>query len=321
MPAHLLGAKPTPLLLKTDQAPGDVVVMTAAIHSLHKAHPGRYLTAVESPYPEVFAHNPHVVSAESIPDASPLHMHYPAIHKSNERGIHFMQGWCEFLGFALDIDVPLLTNRPHLYFPELLKPLSTPLSTYGRYWVVCSGGKEDLTNKRWGYLRYQEVVARTPDIAWVQVGANEKQHPRLRGVDDMVGKTTLRDLFTIIMGAEGILCGVSLVMHVAAALEKPCVVIAGGREPVQWNAYPKQHYLHTIGITGCSDPMGNTGGACWRSRVKPLGDDAVLDANPCLYPLTIRDECVPECMTLITPEYVAQLILTINRRYNDSTVV
>src|SRR5689334_15800 len=46
--AQQSGEPPTPILLKTDQAPGDAVAMTAAIYSLHKAHPGRHLTAVES---------------------------------------------------------------------------------------------------------------------------------------------------------------------------------------------------------------------------------------------------------------------------------
>lgn len=299
--------EPTALLLKTNQAPGDAVVMTAAIYSLHRAHPGKYLTAVESPYPEVFAHNPDIV-ANNDNDASdtfdevsylPVHMHYPAIHDSNQRGIHFMQGWCEHLSYSLGIDVPLLTNRPHLYFPN-------PKMLDGDYWIVCSGGKNDLTNKLWGHNRYQEVVVKT-DLNWVQVGLNPDDHPRLRGTKDMVGKTTLRDLFWWVRDARGVLCGVSLLMHIAAALEKPCVVIAGGREPVQWNAYPKQHYLHTIGEMDCVSIKGENG-ACWRSRTVPLGTHDILDTNTCLHPVGNT----PECMTRIRPEWVAELIRRIN---------
>ena len=291
---------PQPLLLKTDQAVGDAVAMTAAIYSLHRAHPGKYVTAVESRWPEVFAHNPDV--SARVPEAAEVQMHYPAIHQSNERGIHFMQGWCEFLGMALDIPVPLLTNRPHLYFVDPEPPTED-------FWLVCSGGKRDFTSKLWGWYNYQEVIDQLSDrVRFVQVGGAADDHKRLSGTTDMVGMTTLRGLFRLARRARGILCGVSLLMHVAAALSKPAVVIAGGREPVQWNAYPKQHYLHTIGMLPCHDTNGRLGGACWRARVVPLGDSAALDKEPCERPTKIFDT-MPECMTLIRPDRVAELIL------------
>lgn len=310
---------PTPLLLKTDQAPGDAVAMTAAIYSLHRAHPGRYVTAVESRWPEVFAHNPDVVDVDSIPAASwnELRMHYPAIHQSNERGIHFMQGWCEFLSLALGYQVPLLTNRPHLYF-------DTPEPPVEDYWVVCSGGKTDFTNKLWGCDNYRRVVymlSKEQRVQFVQVGDSVDNHPSLSvkkefyphcdNVRSVVGMTRLCDLFRIVRKSRGVLCGVSLLMHVAAALEKPCIVVAGGREPVAWNAYPKQHYLHTVGALPCSDPTGKVGGACWRSRVVPLGDGTILDRHTCEYPV----DGVAGCMKMIKPNEVAELILRYDRQY------
>lgn len=316
---------PQPLLLVIDQCPGDAVVMTAAIWSLHRAWPGRYATAVESKYPEVFAHNPDVVPAESIPGAARLQMHYPAIHDSNRRGIHFMQGCCEHLGAALGVEVPLLTNRPWLYFSEPTPPVDD-------YWVVCSGGKSDFTNKLWGYRNYQKVVnelgmvhSQQPSerVRFVQVGAAREDHPYLKGqlggtfTTDFVGITTLRELFDIVRRSRGVLCGVSLLMHVAAALEKPAVVVAGGREPVQWNAYPKQQYLHTVGALPCTSTQGDAGAACWRSRVVPLGDGTVLDNDTCQRPVNINSfHTLPECMTMIRPEEVVEKI----RRYNSQYI-
>ena len=309
---------PAKLLLKTDQAPGDAVAMTAAIYSLHRAHPGKYLTAVESYWPEIFAYNPDVyarfIPGAEHPEMGSLHMHYPAIHDSNRRGIHFMQGWCEFLTSALGVDVPLACNRPQLFFMERAGPI-------GDYWIICSGGKRDFTNKLWGRDNYQSVVKRLAGkVKFLQVGGakphvpwatacQEDSHPRLNGTVNMVGKTTLRELFDVVRHARGVLCGVSLLMHVAAALEKPAIVVAGGREPVPWNAYPKQHYVHTIGAMSCSDPQGNVGGACWRSRVVPLGDSEVLDRDTCERPV----DGIPECMRIITPEEVAALVLRYNR--------
>ena len=293
------GGSPTPLLLKTDQMPGDTVAMTAAVYSLHRAYPGRYATAVQSNWPEVFEHNPDVVPIETIPDATPLQMHYPAIHQCNQRGIHFMQAWTEFLGAALSINIPLATNRPRLYFPD-----TNPRPE--NFWVVCSGGKRDFTNKLWGHHNYQEVVDRLHGkVRFIQIGSDDDDHRRLRNVEDAVGKTTLRGLFNLIRRSRGVLCGVSLPMHVAAAFERPAIVVAGGREPVQWNAYPRQQYLHTVGALPCSSVQGEVGQACWRSRVLPLGDGAWYDNDTCQIPV----EGLPQCMRMISPTEVSIMVL------------
>lgn len=282
-----------PVTLVTTQSPGDAVAMTAAVYSLHRAHPGKFLTGVRCFWPEVFEHNPDVVDC----GGPPLYMHYPAIHKSNDRGIHFMQAWCEHLGSALGVNVPLLTNRPRLYFAD-------PQPSVEGFWLVCSGGKKDFTNKLWP--GYQGVVdALRGAVQFVQVGVDQEP---LNGAECAVGRTSLRGLFELARRARGVLCGVSLLMHVAAALEKPAVVVAGGREPVQWNAYPRQHYLHTVGVLPCRDLQGHVGEACWRSRVVPLGDGTVFDKSPCERPRG----GYPECMHLIRPEAVASKVLQID---------
>ena len=295
-------SKDTPrrLVLKTAQAPGDALVMTAAIWSLHRANPGKFLTSIESLYPEVFEGNPDVSNGPG----EELQMHYPAIHQSNYRGIHFMQGYCEFLADVLGVKVPLLTNRPRLYF-------KAPPPREEAFWLICSGGKLDFTNKLWG--SYQEVVdSLQGKIAFIQVGnlGMQHHHPKLRGVADFLGKTSLRELFELVRRCSGALCGVSLMMHVAAALEKPAIVIAGGREPVQWNAYPKQQYLHTVGMLPCC-----ADGGCWRSRVLPLGDNAELDRDTCERPV----KGVPECMTQILPGEVAKRVLSL--QFNRPSIV
>lgn len=298
---------PRQLVLRTDQQIGDAVAMTAAIYSLHRMYPGKYLTAVESRWPEVFEHNPDVVPVDSLTNPEPLHMHYPAVHQSNERAIHFMQAWCEHLGHALGVPIPLMTDRPRLYFAD-----SNRFDSVSDYWLVCSGGENTFTAKLWGTVQYQHVVdLLMGKVNFIQVGKDSRDHPLLflhKGSRDMVGKTTLRQLFDLCRRARGVLCGVSLLMHVAAALEKPAVVVAGGREPVAWNAYPQQQYMHTVGALPCTSVQNHTGKACWRHRTVPLGDGTHYDLQPCERPV----DGVPECMRLISPADVASTIL----RYN-----
>lgn len=302
-------ASPRQLLLRTDQQVGDAVAMTAAIYSLHRMYPGKYLTAVESQWPEVFEHNPDVVPVDTLTDPERLHMHYPAVHQSNERAIHFMQGWCEHLGYALGVPVPLMTNRPRLYFAEQDAP---PVKDY---WLMCSGGKNNFTTKLWGTEQYQRVVDMLMGkVTFVQVGETSGDHPPLfmhKGSKSMVGKTNLRQLFDLCRRARGVLCGVSLLMHVAAALQVPAVVVAGGREPVAWNAYPRQQYVHTVGALPCASVQGHMGEACWRHRTIPLGDGTHYDRDPCERP--VEGGSRPACMGLINPADVAALVL----RYNQ----
>jgi hypothetical protein len=98
-------------------------------------------------------------------------------------------------------------------------------------------------------------------------------------------------------------------MHLAAAIEimpekdasRPCVVVAGGREPPHWEAYPTHQYIHTIGALACC----RTGG-CWRSRTRALGDRDINDTPKYLCVDVVDD--LPHCMHMITPEMVAERI-------------
>lgn len=278
------------LLLRCNLSPGDALVMSAAIYSLHRTHPGKFQTAIQTHADELFQYNPDISEC----DGELVEMHYPEIHRSDERGIHFMQAYCEFLESVLGVRVPLLTNRPRVYLSK-----SEMLGTAAPYWVVCAGGKTDFTCKQWPH--YQEVVDKSK-VSWVQVGAAEHDHPPLRGVDNMVGKTSLRELVRLVYHSKGVLCSTTLLMHLAAALERPAIIIMGGREPVQWNSYPKQHLLHSIGQLPCCEKK-----ACWKSRVTKLNDGSAHDELLCERPLGR----VAECMNMIT----AAEILSIISRY------
>jgi hypothetical protein len=105
-------------------------------------------------------------------------------------------------------------------------------------------------------------------------------------------------------------------MHLAAAVEvrggrpknRPCVVVAGGREPSQWEAYPHHQYIHLNGALFCCD-----NGGCWKSRTVPLGDNDEKDRNLCVdvIPETApgpRGGPLPRCMDMITAEEVVRRI-------------
>lgn len=297
-------------ILHSPHQPGDVLALTGAIYSLRRQYVDQYQVAVDCAYPELLEHNPDVVPLararlegwEEVPAG------YDLVNHANQLAVHMMEGYCRSLGHYLGKEVPLLTNRPAVYLSSQERcqrpPVEEILGRRTRYWVVNAGRKSDYTAKYWGRAHFQEVVDRLQgQVLFVQVGHRDHYHPPLQNVVNRVGKTDLRQLVRLVYHAEGCLTGVSLLHHLAAGLEKPCVTLLGGREPIAWNSYPRCQLLHVIGSLPCCQ-----NGGCWRSRTVPLGDGDPQDTSLCEYPLTLKEEPVPKCLMMISPQEVVQKI-------------
>jgi len=315
---------PRKLVLVQRQSPGDIVMLTAAVRDLHRAHPGRFLTDVRTPCPALWEHNPHLTPIrDGDPEATLLECHYPLIHKSNQQPWHFLHGFAQYLNQQLGLSVVPTEFRGDIHLaPQEKMWMSQVQELTGEptpFWIVVSGGKYDFTAKWWAADRYQAVIDHFRGrIAFVQVGEASHHHPPLRGVLDLRGKTDLRQLVRLVHHAVGVLCPVTLPMHLAAAVETPagrprtraCVVVAGGREPTHWEAYPGHQVLHTIGALRCCES-----GGCWRSRAVPRGDGDEKDRPERLCVDVV--EGLPRCLHLIT---AADVIRAIERYYEGGVL-
>ena len=261
--------------------PGDVVVLSATIRDLHLTYPGEFRTEVRCGFPEVFEHSPYIQRVcgdsskiETIEIDGALGL------LSDQSTLHYTEAVREYVNQQLGINAvgSRIGGDLHLSERELEMRPSLLKETLGDkpYWLIVSGGKRDFTTKWWPPARYQKVVEALRDsVTFVQVGASGDFHPRLTGVVDLRAKTTLRDLICLTYHAEGVLCPITCLMHLAAAVpahtetgQRPAaVVIAGGREPVHWEAYSEHCFLDTIGRLECCRETG-----CWRARIRPLGD-------------------------------------------------
>jgi len=301
------------LILANYQAPGDVTVLTAAVRDLHRCCPDRFITDVDTDWPELWENNPYVtpLNAADI-EVRRIECRYPLISFSNERPLHFVHGFIDDLNQQLGLDIKPTRIAGDIYLsdeeksqPSLMEQITGEAIPY---WIIVAGGKFDCTIKWWHIRRWQAVVDRLRDrFLFVQVGAGRHYHPPLKGVIDLRGRTSLRDLVRLVYHADGVLCPVTCMMHLAAAVEmkpdalspRPCVVVAGGREPATWEAYPGHRFLHTIGMLPCCA----TGG-CWRNRSVPLGDGKDTAHRLCVD--TVNN--LPRCMHMITPEQVVEAI-------------
>jgi len=290
-------------------------MLTAALRDLHKAYPRRFATDVRTACPAIWENNPYLTPlVENDPEVIKLDCHYPLIHRSNRAPYHFIHGFIEYLNEKLDLRIRPTLFRGDLHLAPIEKLWISQVEEIVKetipFWIVVAGGKRDYTVKWWQTARYQEVVDHFADrIAFVQVGEKGHEHPPLRNVIDLRGKTDLRQLIRLVYHAQGVLCPVTLHMHLAAAVDvrpqmpksRPCVVVAGGREPPHWEAYPHHQFLHRAGALRCCDD-----GGCWKSRVVPLGDGDERDR--------LEHRCVdvvgplPRCMDMIAATDVIRAI-------------
>jgi ADP-heptose:LPS heptosyltransferase len=332
-------AAPRKIILGHYRAPGDITVMTALVRDIALTHPGKFEIGVDTTAKDLWQNNPYITDLGKI-DANngkktprlPKGVEYykctygRGIRDQKYETMHFLSYFHKDFYNQAKVKIPLTLPYPdlHLSQQERTEPL-----VQGRYWLFLSGGKSDFTAKVWDHRYWAQTISllRDQGIQMVQTGANQSSHfhPPIPGVLNLVGVGGLRELLNLIEHADGVICAVTAAMHMAAALQKPCVVIAGGREAWYWEAYVPENrglggadvaskiriphrYLHTIGLLDCCAKTG-----CWRNKVLPLGGDTSL----CYKPVVRPGQAIPLCLDMITPQHVATAALSY---YYDGTL-
>lgn len=308
------------LILNCGLSPGDLVMLTAAIRDLHHWYPNAYQTDVRTVCPDIWTNNPYITQlADDDPEAERVDCRYPLINRCNYTPYHCLHGFIEFLNerFGLSIKPTAFKGDIHLSAQEKAwySQVHEVTGEDTPFWIIDAGGKHDVTIKWWDHRRYQQVVDHfRGKIQFVQVGQRGHHHPKLEGVIDLRGKTTLRELIRLVYHAHGVLCPVTALMHLTAAVEskdprvpyRPCVVVAGAREPAHWETYPDHQFIHTNGALPCA-----VRGGCWKDRVLPLRDGDPRDQARHLC-TNVRNS-LPRCMDMITAKDVIGRI----QRYFD----
>ena len=306
------------LILKSFQSPGDIVMLSAAVRDLHRAYPGRFATDVRTSAEAIWDHNPYLTPLrEGDAGVGVLDMHYPAIHQSNQRPYHFIHGYVQFLEQRFDLRIPVTKFAGDIHLSETEKKAPRPIPTWeyrsgiGSSWPVAKLG---LYVQVVGPASYQAVV----DHFRGRITSCSVERPAIgirgsRGRSIWSVRPRCGSSFGSCTTPTGVVCPVTLAMHLAAAVEtkpgrrklRPCVVVAGGREPPHWEAYPHHQFLHTVGTLSCCAE-----GGCWRSRCQRIHDGDPKDHhNLCLFPVQVQpDLCIPQCMAAIQPEDVIRRI-------------
>lgn len=231
-------------------AAGDDLLATAVLRQWHRIHGTRawYLTR----HAELFDGNPDVAAlgpytpalagALQLLGASRHRLLYHQYDAAADRslappGIHIINLMCASAELP-----PISDPRPVLH----LRPEEVVRATRTRIVVHSSvrGASMPIVTKEWFTDRMQAVVdALAKGAEVVQLGS--ASDPPLAGARDLRGRTTLREAAGVIAGADLFVGMVGFLMHVAAAVRTPAVVVYGGREHPSQSGYPENANLFT----------------------------------------------------------------------------
>lgn len=315
-------------ILTHELAPGDVVVTTSLVRDLKLKYGRDIEIDFLTNFPAVYENNPYLTRLDpSARDVTHLTIDYSAgIRLARQEKLHFTTYQHRFFAERTGLAVEPLFSKPDLHLSEYEQEVA-PIT--GRYWLVFGGGKKDMTTKHWEYTRYQEVVDRLRPygLRFVQSGSSKPghTHPPMRNVLNVVGWGYVRQLIWQVAHCEGVICPITCAMHLAAAFDKPCVVIAGGREEPWWEAYVDDwgafgpaaervkvphRYLHTLGLLDCCEKHG-----CWKRKVIKTGEEDQVCKRPVFREL--GSQIIPECLDMITVDHVVEAVMSY---YEDGTL-
>ena len=260
---------------------------------------------------EIWENNPHLTSMRES-DCQKLDAQYNHISKSNGSAYGFYHSFHFDMEEKLGIKVPATLGKGDIHLSDQEKQ-SKPI-VEKPYVIIDAGHKMDFTAKHWGSANYQSVVDRCPDVQFIQIGTLGANHYHKalvgKNIISMVGKTTIRELILLVYHSALVISPISFPLHLSQAVpfdprygRRPCICLYGGREPQEWLAMPSTQILHSNGLLSC-----NMKGGCWKSRTVPLHDGDAKDKSLCLHPVQCGSEMIPQCMSLIRPEYVSYLV-------------
>lgn len=317
------------ILLHNYQSPGDIMMITSAVRDLYKAHSDKIEIGIDTSCKEIWENNPYINKeiTKEDKDVEVIKADYSLIHQSNTSPYHFIHGFVKDLEEKLKLDIPITDFKGDIHISDDEQSWMSQIQEMGiddDFWIVMAGCKYDYTAKLWHPDYYQEVIDHfVGKITFVQAGAKEHLHFPLENVIDLVGKTDMRQYIRLVYHSVGVLCPVTFGMHLAAGTpvkdgrpqNRACVVVAGGREPAQWEAYPHHRYLSTNGALMCCD-----NGGCWKSRCTKIKDNDKKNEDLCVLPIESHTKItyddsqvdgglyVPRCLDIIKPKDVIRAI-------------
>lgn len=273
-----------------DRGIGDDLLCTAVLREMYRR--GRRNVAMMSNWPELFENLPypkkvipfeygaiHCIQKAGIRTLKPVYGQ--EVSKEPQRFVFsdrpLIQTMCESVGVE-----GLVENRPEICLTARERDLYREFQ--GSIVVQTSrrNPRFQIANKEWIPGHWEKLGSRLAGMGrLVQVGSAED--PEIAGATDLRGKTTLRQLASLLANARVFVGLEGFLMHLARAVGVPSVIIYGG-----WISPHQSGYIENTNLF------------------------TALPCSPCGF--TNHCEYDRECMRKITPERVAEATEEILKR-------
>ena len=237
---------------------GDTVILAGAVHNVRLEHPEFNFTFLGKPQYAQLLENNDDFSDHSFSRLLPL-IRYGDVHdERNATKGTCVEGFTATLCDVLNIPhVPIRENRPRVL-------LSDSEREWAGQWNDCIliNANCQTCSMSKAYPYWQEVVDGLGDYRIIQVGGKENRDIShdLRGVEDMRGRTTMREFVSMVYGCRAVISAPSGITNVASAFRKPQVFVWMGR-----GKWMRAFMVRQSRCTHVQRPSGNQ-----RSGVQPM---------------------------------------------------
>ena len=240
------------IVYRIGNAIGDQLCMSAIVRLINEQYPFKII--VISSYPELFYNNPRIwknigikyfsaISAKVLRNLNGQQVEnflfkndsltYEEYMRENDIKLHLTE--VHSLHFKNKIDFNIISNE--IYFSELeIEEYKKKFNIQNKYIIVQPNGKMEYTlNKQWGFDNYKKIINKCKKIQWIQVGVSGDLI--MQGIDNFVGKTSLRELAFLIKNAVFVIADEGLLNHMASAVKTKSFVVYSGFSSIEIAKY------------------------------------------------------------------------------------
>jgi ADP-heptose:LPS heptosyltransferase len=236
---------------------GDNLMATAVVAAVKREYPDMRIF-VATKRPDIFENNPHIAGLYNTRTLLKKNMSiynrccileyvpYAKIRESNEK-----KHWIDFFYDCLPISIKHRTYQPEIYLTRRernyrsrqLERLQRPIAVISPY----GGATTKIPNKLYPVEKWPAIVAGLSKAGFsvIQVG-EKKEGPVLRGAIDFrdIG---YRKSAAVLLHSDVLITHTSGFMHLATALNVPCLTLFGGVEDPNISGY-KQNPNLTVAL-------------------------------------------------------------------------
>jgi ADP-heptose:LPS heptosyltransferase len=239
------------LLVYFGLGPGDDMLCTVVLRELKKR--GRKKIWMMSKNPELFEDNHDVDLVVPIDDRFRLYvqalgkkwqpLEYASVDRDKDMSLppnrHIIAELCWRAGIRGPVAL-----HPYFYIRNEEKEKAAWADGMVAIQSSGLGGQWPMQNKQWYPERFQQVVnGLKARFKFIQLGS--ASDAPLNDVVDLRGKTNMRETAALLESCRLFIGNVGFMMHVARAVERPSIIVYGGREAPWQSGYSCNRNLYS----------------------------------------------------------------------------